>query len=94
MTLRTEKQYVSHGELQALDTETSLEARMRLKKSRISGEKAGTEGLKAQLARAQNNLAALGEEVDKLKWAVEQASWAAKETLKIATDEAARVLSL
>ncbi len=66
---------MSRRELQALDTDTCLEARTRSsKKARISGEETGMNELKSQLAGAQRSLAALSEEVDELKLAVQQAS--------------------
>ena len=60
----------------------------------MSGEKTGTEGLKTQLAQAQMDLAALGEEMELLKRAVEQASLEAEQARKLAADEEARVLNL
>ena len=59
----------------------------------MSGEKTGTEGLKTQLAQAQD-LAAIGEEVEQLKLAVEQASLEAEHAWKLAADEEDRVLNL
>ena len=84
---------MSRQELRALDTETCIEARTKSGRVKMSGEKTGTEGLKTQLAQAQD-LTALGEEVEQLKRAVEQASLEAEHARKVAADEEARVLNL
>ncbi len=60
----------------------------------MSGGETGTNELKSQLAGAQRSLAALSEEVEELKLAVQQASLEAENARKVAADEAARVETL